>query len=201
MGDNLDDVIENATRGSTWLRIFIMLMFYIVLYVTGIVLVLVTLAQALFAVFSGEANSNLKALGVALTRYVEQILGFLTYNSEFRPFPFAPFPEIDTVHNDDDEEDENDGVAVSAASSKAAASGQESVKTPKATDPPKSPSPGKQNVKVEEPLAPESPVMPIVSGTEGKNGESDDVHNHSEPDHSEPDEKSPTTPTNDKLST
>jgi len=87
-----DEMIENVTKKQHWLRIFYTLLFMVALYVTAIVLLVVVIAQALFSLFSGSDNPNLRRLGASLSDYVRQLLAFATYNSEYRPFPFSPFP-------------------------------------------------------------------------------------------------------------
>lgn len=95
-----DDMMENVTKPQHWLRIFYTLLFMIALYVTAIVLLVVVIAQALFSLFSGSDNPNLRRLGASLSEYVSQLLAYATYNSDHRPFPFSPFPVRD---NDDGE--------------------------------------------------------------------------------------------------
>jgi len=114
MADDFDDVVDNVKSSSTWMRIVYMIGFCIVLYVVSIVIWFLTGAQALFSIFTGSDNRNLRQLGASLAEYVNQILRFLTYNSERRPFPFRPFPEgeeADTV-TDDETADARTGDAV-----------------------------------------------------------------------------------------
>lgn len=114
MDDEFDGLAENLKQRSTWLRVFFMVGFCLALYVVGVVLFFITVAQALFSVVTGADNSNLRVLGANLTEYVNQILKFLTYNSQTRPFPFSPFPDSeeepaaavdDTLEPDTDIED------------------------------------------------------------------------------------------------
>ena len=83
-----DDVVDNLKESSTWVRILLMAGFAVALYVTGVVLLVITLAQILFSLITGDSNANLRRVGASLSDYVAQILAFLTYNSESRPFPF-----------------------------------------------------------------------------------------------------------------
>jgi hypothetical protein len=87
-----DDIVDNLKEPSHWLRILFMLGFAVVLYVVGMVVLVLTLAQILFSLLTGKDNPNLRSLGSSLSRYIFEILMFLTYNSEIRPFPFTPFP-------------------------------------------------------------------------------------------------------------
>lgn len=88
-----DDIVENLKEPSQWMRIAFMVALVVALYVAGIVLSILTIAQALFSLLTGSDNSNLRALGKDLATYVHQILAFLTYNSESKPFPFAAYPD------------------------------------------------------------------------------------------------------------
>ena len=95
MADDFDDVVNNVKRSSTWMRIVYMIGFCIVLYVVSVVIWFLTGAQALFSIFTGSDNRNLRLLGASLAEYVNQILKFITYNSQDRPFPFRPFPQTE----------------------------------------------------------------------------------------------------------
>lgn len=85
-----DDIVENLKEPSQWLRIAFMIALAVALYVAGVVLTLLTIAQAVFSLLTGKDNENLRALGKDLSTYVHQILEFLTYNSELKPFPSLP---------------------------------------------------------------------------------------------------------------
>lgn len=87
-----DDIVQNLKQIPQWQRILFMLGFIIVLYIAGAVLLVITIAQALFSLLTTKDNENLRALGAALASYVHEILMFLTYNSDHKPFPFSPFP-------------------------------------------------------------------------------------------------------------
>ncbi|MDP2126937.1 MAG: DUF4389 domain-containing protein [Pseudohongiella sp.] len=87
-----DEIVNNLKKPSAWFRVLFMAGFVIALYVAGVILLVVMLAQIIFSLLTGEDNINLRRLGANLASYVTQILAFLTYNSEQKPFPFLPFP-------------------------------------------------------------------------------------------------------------
>lgn len=87
-----DDMVENLKRPSAWLRVLFMAGFVVALYITGIILTVLILAQIIFSLLTGADNDNMRRLGSSLSVYVSQILAYLTYNSEIKPFPFRPFP-------------------------------------------------------------------------------------------------------------
>jgi hypothetical protein len=48
-------------------------------------------SQILFNLFLGSSNSNLREFSEILVNYVTQILGFVLYNRDEKPFPFSEF--------------------------------------------------------------------------------------------------------------
>lgn len=93
MSDKLEDIVGHLRQPAAWIRVVFMLAFAVFLYlVIAPVILVLMVVQALFAVITGEENQNLRFLGSALTVYVSQILEFVTYNSETKPFPFSDFP-------------------------------------------------------------------------------------------------------------
>ena len=88
-----DEIVDNLKKPSAWLRVLFMAGFVVALYVTGVVLLVIMLAQIIFSLLTGGDNSNLRRMGAGLSTYVSQILAYLTYNSEQRPFPFSNFPQ------------------------------------------------------------------------------------------------------------
>lgn len=92
-----DDIVENLKQPAQWFRIAFMIALAVALYLAGMILTLLIVAQALFGLLTGADNRNLRELGASLTLYVRQVLDYLTYNSEFKPFPFAPFPDGETL--------------------------------------------------------------------------------------------------------
>ena len=70
-----DDIVENLTQPSQWLRVLFMIVMVVALYVVGLMLTLVTVGQVVFSLVTGGSNDNLRALGRSLTLYVNQTLG------------------------------------------------------------------------------------------------------------------------------
>ena len=75
-----------------------MLAFAVVLYPVFLVLLVLMIAQMLFVIITGESNANLRSLGVALSAYIFQIVQFMSYVTDVKPFPFSDFPKAE---NDD----------------------------------------------------------------------------------------------------
>lgn len=83
---------EHLTAKDTWIRGLFILLFAFIMGVAKVVTAAVVVIQFLFTVFSGETNDNLRHFGASLSRYTYQLMLYLTYNSDDKPFPFNPWP-------------------------------------------------------------------------------------------------------------
>jgi hypothetical protein len=81
-------VKENLKRGSTWLRLFFMFVVVILYSVSRVVVSVVVLLQFFWVLLTGETNKPLENFGQSLATYTYQIISYLTFNTEERPFPF-----------------------------------------------------------------------------------------------------------------
>lgn len=79
---------DNLKSTATWLRLVFMIVFVLIYGLTRLVLGAVVILQFLWVLFTGEINPRMQHLGAALATYTYQILRYLTYNTEDRPFPF-----------------------------------------------------------------------------------------------------------------
>lgn len=83
---------SHLTQRTTWLRALYMVLFALIYSVVELVILAVVLLQFAFVLFSGRSNQRLLRFGQTLSTYVYQILVFVTYNTEDKPFPFSPWP-------------------------------------------------------------------------------------------------------------
>jgi hypothetical protein len=87
------DIKDHAKNTDTWLRGFFILVFGVIFYFLYILIWLLVIFQFVTKVITGELNSYLEDFSTKMTSYAMQILNYITYQSEERPFPFSPFPE------------------------------------------------------------------------------------------------------------
>lgn len=76
---------------QTWKRIFLMLLFAVVVTIARWLAWAVILMQLVFVLLSGEKNENIVKFGRSLSIYEYHILLFLTFSTEKLPFPFSPW--------------------------------------------------------------------------------------------------------------
>jgi hypothetical protein len=91
-----EDVKENVRDSSVWKRLLFMLLFGFLYSVAEVVLVAVVVFQFLFVLFTGNKNDRLLDrlldLGGEISSYIYQVLRYLTYNNDERPYPFSDWP-------------------------------------------------------------------------------------------------------------
>ena len=96
MSDELNEIVKNITQPSVWIRMLLMTVFAIAFYFVLLPLILVlSIAQALFTIITGRGNANLRYFSSALGLYISQLFKFMTYLSEVKPFPFSDLPEVE----------------------------------------------------------------------------------------------------------
>lgn len=79
---------EHIRSRATWLRLVFMLIFVVIYAVAEIVASAVVITQFLWVLLTGERNEKLREFGQSLAGYAYEIVRYLTFNSERRPFPF-----------------------------------------------------------------------------------------------------------------
>ena len=81
-------VEENLKSRSTWMRLVSMIVMVLLYGVSRIVVSAVIVLQFLQVLFTGRTNPQMLKLGESLAAYTYQILLYLTFNTDVRPFPF-----------------------------------------------------------------------------------------------------------------
>lgn len=83
---------SNLTSSKHWFRLIFMLIFAAVLQLASIVMWVLVIAQFFFSLITGEDNQYLRRFGHSLSTYIYDVLRFLCYSSDEKPFPFADWP-------------------------------------------------------------------------------------------------------------
>jgi len=114
MQSDLTEIKKHLTKTSTWIRAAFMLVLALILYslvytplqYVFIILVLFQLGSKLL---TGELNENLLSFSKSLCLYIYQILSYLTYSTDKKPFPFGKLPaDTDTMAEDEKDRDDFD---------------------------------------------------------------------------------------------
>ena len=84
---------ENIKEPSIWVNFFLKVIYLIFLNFIIPFLGFITLLQLLFSLGSKKPNDNLISFSKKISIYIYQIINFITYSSDERPWPFNPFPD------------------------------------------------------------------------------------------------------------
>ena len=79
---------ENVKSRSTWLRLFFMIVVGLLYGISRVVVGAVVVLQFFWVLITGATNKQLEQLGQSLATYTYQVICYLTFNTEERPFPF-----------------------------------------------------------------------------------------------------------------
>lgn len=83
---------ENFVQQGKWLRLLWMMGFSFIYSISLWVLWLIVTVQFLFVLLTNSPNKNILRASSGFRNYMVQILDFITYRSEDKPFPFSDFP-------------------------------------------------------------------------------------------------------------
>lgn len=97
-----DDVKTHVKSKSTWTRLIYLILYGIIYRVAEIVLLAITILQFFKALLTGSPFAQLQSFGGALAEYNRQLVAFLSYQSDEKPFPIGPWPPEPEVEAADD---------------------------------------------------------------------------------------------------
>lgn len=71
------------------------IVFYFISYVVWGLSIAISIFQFFWALFLKEPNHYLLDFSKSLNRYLYDIVRFISFNTEIKPFPFSPWPKSD----------------------------------------------------------------------------------------------------------
>lgn len=93
---NNEQLKSNLSSSKHWLRLVFMLLFAALLQLASLVMWILVAVQFVFSLVTGEDNLHLRRFGHSMSTYIYDVLKFLCYSSEEKPFPFADWPASTT---------------------------------------------------------------------------------------------------------
>ncbi len=84
-GSNMEN---NLKSKSTWLRLVFMIVFAAIANLTLLVTGFIVVIGFLFVLFTGDVNDKIKQAGAVVSSYLAEIIRYLTFNTDQKPFPF-----------------------------------------------------------------------------------------------------------------
>jgi len=94
--------MENQNRqpwenSHAWLRLLIMIVLGFFYWFCHFIVFIVAIVQLGFVLITGERSEPLQHFAARLAIYIKQLVDFLVFNHETRPFPFSDFPSFDEM--------------------------------------------------------------------------------------------------------
>jgi hypothetical protein len=93
---------ETGVSNEALSRIFHSLVLAFFAWLALWVFAMVTVVQWGFLLFTGSINANLKGFLAEVVHYITQVLRYLAFQTEEKPFPFAPWPHQAAVEKNPD---------------------------------------------------------------------------------------------------
>ena len=86
------DIKENVKKTDTWIRGLFIIVYGVVFYFLYLIIWLFVVFQFITKVITGDLNKNLSDTSGWLTDYAMQILAYITFQSDEKPWPIGPMP-------------------------------------------------------------------------------------------------------------
>ncbi len=88
-GDDAAPMQTHLKSRSTWMRGLFMLLTCVLFNLAALVGAFVVIVGFLWVLFTGATNKQLEQVGQSIAAYLYQIVRYLTFNTDKRPFPFG----------------------------------------------------------------------------------------------------------------
>jgi hypothetical protein len=75
------------------IRVLYMLVFAVAFWILTWVLAATVIAQLILTLLAGQLNTELLKFSKGISRYISQVVEFLTFITDKPPFPLSPWPD------------------------------------------------------------------------------------------------------------
>ena len=80
---------DNLKSRATWMRLLFMVICAFLISITSFVGTFVVVLGFLWLLFTGEVNRQIRGVGQSIAAYLYEIIRYLTFNTDDRPFPLG----------------------------------------------------------------------------------------------------------------
>ena len=88
--------LDTIKTNTFWVRLVLMVIYAIILDIALSLLLLLILVQWVYRLFAGEVQAGLYGFNASLKNFLLDIMNYLLYQTEQRPFPFSDWPDAGT---------------------------------------------------------------------------------------------------------
>jgi len=93
-----EEIKEKLSNTNTWIRGLYMLLFLFIMGAAKFAIGVLVLFQFLTHLFAGNINERLVSFSSSLAQYISQIILYVCYVTEEKPFPFNDWPTPDLTN-------------------------------------------------------------------------------------------------------
>ena len=86
------EIKKNLKSKSNWMRLIFMILFSIAYSIAEVVFFALVVFQFLSKIVTGSLNKNVSRFSSSLTVYIKQVLDFLSYANDVKPYPLSDWP-------------------------------------------------------------------------------------------------------------
>ncbi len=83
--------MNNLEKTSDWKRLLYMFLFAVLFNVSEFVIYVIMMIQFVLRLTTGEMNNELLSLSKNIARYASQLVEYLTFITDEKPYPFSPW--------------------------------------------------------------------------------------------------------------
>ena len=87
------EIKHNIKQQSTWKRGLYIMLFSIFYQIAILILFVTIVFQFVLKLLTDDTNEQLRQLSQRIGRYIFQIIQFMSFNSDYKPYPFGEWPE------------------------------------------------------------------------------------------------------------
>lgn len=80
---------NNLKSRATWMRLLFMALFGLFISFAGMIGTVIVVLGFFWVLFTGEVNRELRQIGQAIASYMYEVVRYLTFNTDDKPFPFG----------------------------------------------------------------------------------------------------------------
>lgn len=93
MSDALKNIGKRLSSKEVWLRALYIILYLFICYLAAFAVLFIILFQFISSIIIHDQNPYLLQFSQSLNQYYYDVLRFITYNTEEKPFPFKSWPK------------------------------------------------------------------------------------------------------------
>jgi len=92
MGQEKASALDNKSFQERLTKGLALILFIVLFDLVEVVVILVAVVQYIMLLATGNTLPTLRSLGISLGGYLKQIVAYLTFETDDKPYPFAAWP-------------------------------------------------------------------------------------------------------------